>query len=44
MFYSLFTKILAGVSSYVIIDFTELTFDFGEDERTFDTDGEYEIL
>ena len=26
------------------IDFTELTFDFGDDERTFDTDGEYEIL
>ncbi|XP_065056567.1 cysteine protease ATG4B-like [Rhopilema esculentum] len=25
-------------------DFTELTFDYGEDDRTFDTDGEYEII
>lgn len=25
-------------------DFTELTFEYGEDDQTFDTDGEYEIL
>ncbi len=30
--------------TFYLPDFTELSFDYGDEERIFDTDGEYEIL